>query len=158
MKKRLLSAFLSVAILFSLMSCLSQGVFAATLSTTVESSTMHHVIATSITTATTKTSNAPVQTIYHVTGQADSRELGGSYYYTATDSLTSPLWPSTFQSHANQLGLVYSKQMFADDQLKCVIDKNKPTGTYKIYLIYCGVRLTQKVVTTYSGGSQTNQN
>lgn len=77
MKKRLLSAFLSVAILFSLMSCLSQGVFAATLSTTVESSTMHHVIATSITTATTKTSNAPVQTIYHVTGQADSRELGG---------------------------------------------------------------------------------
>lgn len=158
MKKKLLSALLSVAILFSLMSCLSQGVFATTKTTTVQSSTMHRVIATSTTVATTKTSNNPVQTIYHEQGKLSTRCLGGTYYYESTDSLTSPLWPATFRSHANALGLVGRKQMVASSALWCEIDPKVATGTYKVYLRYSGVRLTQKVVTTYSGGSQTNQN
>lgn len=156
--RKLLSTLLIFAILFSLMSGLSQSAFAASLSTTVSSSPQHRTIATSTITSIRRTNSSWTTSVQHVYGTPDYRVLEGTYYVEAEKSLASPLFPSAFASHALSFGLQRSKQIQAVKDLKCVIASEEKSGLYYVYLIWSGVRLNQKVVTSYSGGSTTDQN
>lgn len=132
------------------------GSSADQITTTVNSSTMHSTYAITTTNSTTHKHSSPIQTVVHKQGTPSTRCLDGTYYFDAQASLTSPMYSSTFQSHCNTLGLVYTKQMTASG-IYCTIPAYEPNGTYKIYVIWSGVRLNQTVKTVYSGGYTINQ-
>ncbi len=149
----LLIAVLLITALFPL------EALAVTKETVVSQSTMHVTKAISTFSAYTRTHSNPVQTIVHFYGTSDYRSLEGSYYFDAQRSLGSPMYATAFASHnTSDLDLVAGKQIWADKSVGVTIPASNPSGTYWIKARWSAMKWNQKVVTTYQGGSTTDQN
>lgn len=157
-QKKVFSLFLTLALVFTLMSHLALAASAETLETTVSSSLTHTTKAISTITAVNVKSTNAVATMYHVKGTASTRSMAGTYYFNAAQSLTSPKFADTFASHATQLGLSYQRQMLASDKVVCNISSGSKTGTYNVHVWWTGMQWNQKVFTTYTGGNNVDQN
>lgn len=157
-QKKVFSLFLTLTLVFTLMSHLALAASAATLETTVSSSLTHTTKAISTTTPVLTQSTTVSGTIQHYSGTESRRCMAGTYYFNAAQSLTSPKFEDAFTAHANQLGLFYRRQMIAKSDVYCNIDSDEPSGKYNVYVSWTGVKWNQKVFTTYTGGNNVDQN
>lgn len=150
--RKTLSLLLVMALCFSL----SSNVLADSRSTTISSSTMHRTIATSTTTETSCKDTESVATLWHQQGELSGSTFTTSKSFRASDTLTTDVHSNVFLSHITSMELSYAKTISM--KIEYPIPRNYPTGYYNVYPTWTCVRLNQKVVTTYSGGSTTDYN